>query len=96
MIISFHRGSVLQSFAHYSFAARELSRHNESAADETTRRDISPPQCCTVYKYQNVTTVLLLSELRRFIVVRVCVCVRCSCSALDSVPTDTVVGVTVP
>lgn len=28
---------------------------------------------CNVYKYQNVTTVLLLSELRHFVVVRVCV-----------------------
>lgn len=87
MIISFHRGSVLQSFAHYSFAARELSRHNESAADETTRRDISPPQCCTVYKYQNVTTVLLLSELRRFIVVRVCACAAAVQHSTLSLPT---------
>lgn len=65
-----------------------------SAADRTTRMDISPPQCCRAYKYHTVTTVLLLSELRRLIVAHVCV--RCSCSALDSVPTDTVVGVTVP
>lgn len=45
-----------------------------SAADRTTRMDISPPQCCTAYKYQNVTTVLLLSALRRFIVAHVCAC----------------------
>lgn len=75
MIMSFYRGSVLQLFAQYCFAAHDLSsKHNESAADKTAHRCISSPQCCTVYKYHYVTTVLLLSKLSHFIVVRVCTC----------------------
>lgn len=88
MIISFHRGSVLQSFAHYSFAARELSRHNESAAGETTRRDIFPPQCCMSMQCLQIPE--CYNCIVTFWAASFCsgprVCVRCSCSALNSRP----------
>lgn len=42
---------------------------------------------CNVYKYQNVTTVLLLSELRHFVVVRVCACAAAVQHSTLSLPT---------